>query len=85
MELIATIEAIEMTSKKTSSKKKLKNRDSKKTAPATPSVKAKEEKRRKRREDLEAFHERMQKFGQELVRLRRIELKESKKAKRILL
>jgi hypothetical protein len=74
-----------MTSKKTSSKKKLKKRDSKKTAPAAPSAKAKKEKRRKRREDLEAFHERMKKFGQDLVRKRRMELEESKKAKRILL
>jgi hypothetical protein len=74
-----------MTSKKTNSKKKTKNRDSKETAPATPSLKAKNEKRRKRREDLEAFHERMKKFGQELVRKRRMELAASKKAKRILL
>jgi hypothetical protein len=74
-----------MTSKKTNSKKKTKNRDSKETAPATPALKAKNEKRRKRREDLEAFHERMKKFGQELVRKRRMELAASKKAKRILL
>jgi len=67
-----------------SSKKKLKSRDSKKATPATPATKAKEEKRRKRREDLEAFHERMQKFGQELVRQRRLELKESKKTKKFL-
>jgi uncharacterized FlaG/YvyC family protein len=66
-----------------SSKKKLKT-NSKKTAPVTPATKAKEEKRRKRREDLEAFHERMQKFGQELVRQRRLELKESKKTKKFL-
>jgi hypothetical protein len=67
-----------------SSKKKTKSRDSKKPAPATSSVKAKKEKRRKRREDLEAFHERMLKFGQELVRLRRIELEASKKTRRLL-
>jgi hypothetical protein len=74
-----------VTTRKKTSKKKPKGRRSKETAPDVSAEKAKKERLKQKREDLLAFRDRMKKFGQDLLRKRRMELEESKRNKRILL